>query len=406
MGAQENRLLGNRYRLGERLGRGGAATVHAAIDLVLGREVAVKLYHPVDNRNGFYRFGAEARLLASLSHPGLVTLYDVCLEDDEPYLVMQLVRGTTLREVIDDDGPMDPTEVARLGARLADVLAHIHARDIVHRDLKPSNVLIDRSGTCFLADFGIARALGAAHLTASGEFVGTAAYLAPEQVTDVDTGPAVDVYALGLMLLECLTGETEYTGTTVETALARLSRRPRVPVDLPLAWRAALTAMTAQDPADRPDATRCAQLLTAIVEAREAPKVRHRRLANLPRPRPLHAGLTAAAVAAALTALMFTATTTITGTPVGEPEQVDSQPTTQADVLTGATPTQSADTGPVTPTTTPPPAPAPATAGAGPGAEQPAGGPPADKGKPEKANPRQDNPHQGNPNPGAKKPKG
>ncbi len=258
-------LLGGRYRLGARLGRGGAATVHHGVDVVLGREVAVKLYRDMDNAVGLYRFATEARLLAGLSHPGLVAVHDVCLDGDQPFLVMQLVNGPTLRSLL-DRGPFPPGAVARLGARLADVLAYIHAHDIVHRDLKPANVLVDESGACRLADFGIARAIGAAHLTASGEFVGTAAYLAPEQVTDVDVGPPVDVYALGLVLLECLTGKTEYGGTTVESALARLSRQPRIPETVPPALRSVLTGMTTQDPATRLTAARCAELLGVVAE--------------------------------------------------------------------------------------------------------------------------------------------
>ncbi len=242
-----------------------------AVDVRLGRAVAVKLFQSHDNAVGRYRFAAEARLLGGLSHPRLVTVYDVCLEDDPPFLVMQLVKGPTLRELL-DRGPLEPTAVARVGAQLADVLAYLHGRDVVHRDIKPSNVLVDAAGDCHLTDFGIARALSAAHLTVTGEMVGTAAYLAPEQVTDVDTGPPADIYALGLLLLECLTGHTEYTGTTIEVALARLSRPPRIPDTLPEAWRSTLTAMTATDPTGRPDAAHCAELLTAIAHGREIPQ--------------------------------------------------------------------------------------------------------------------------------------
>ena len=327
-------LLGGRYRLGARLGRGGAATVHTAVDLVLGRAVAVKRYQSVGNATGLHRFAAEARLLAGLSHPGLVTVHDVCLEDDQPYLIMQLVDGLTLRDLL-DRGPLPPHVVARFGARLADVLAYIHAHDIVHRDIKPSNVLVDETGACHLADFGIARALSAAHLTVSGEFVGTAAYLAPEQVTDTDTGPAVDVYSLGLLLLECLTGRTEYTGTTVEVALARLARKPHIPDMLPPAWHTLLTAMTAHDPAARPDAARCADLLTRITEepaaaaplpaaAAPPPTAAERPVepprfwpTRVPRPRPVPIGLTAVALAAAVAAGIATMSP-IPGVPSGE----------------------------------------------------------------------------------------
>jgi len=328
-------LLGGRYRLGPRIGSGGMAAVHSAVDIDLGREVAVKVYQSGGNATDLYRFGAEARLLASLSHPALVTVYDVCLGDDRPYLVMQLVAGTTLRDLI-DRGPLEPAAVARLGARLADVLAYIHAREVVHRDVKPANVLVDEAGVCYLADFGLARVLETAHLTGSHEIVGTAAYLAPEQVVGADTGPPVDVYALGLVLLECLTARTEYHGTTVETALARLSRRPRIPEELSPAWRSALTAMTAQDPADRPDAVRCAELLRAISRGRPATRVRAA-AALAPPPdtvpsgrRPVHIGLAVAALGATLAGILTAgATITVAGRPSESPPQQKPAPSAE-----------------------------------------------------------------------------
>jgi serine/threonine protein kinase len=271
-------LLGGRYRLGALLGRGGAGTVHEAVDVTLGRPVAVKTYQVGGNAVGRYRFAAEARLLAGLSHPGLVTVYDVGLDADDLFLVMRLVKGPTLRDLL-DRGPFEPPAAARFGTQLADVLAYLHAHDVVHRDIKPSNVLVDASGACHLTDFGLARALGAAHLTVTGEFVGTAAYVAPEQITDVDTGPPADIYALGLLLLECLTGHTEYTGTTIETALARLARSPRVPDTLPSAWQGLRSAMTAQDPGNRPDAGTCAEALDAA-KATQRPSPRPHRQPN------------------------------------------------------------------------------------------------------------------------------
>ncbi|MGH3875851.1 MAG: protein kinase domain-containing protein [Actinophytocola sp.] len=331
-------LLGGRYRLGPRIGSGGMAAVHSAVDIDLGREVAVKVYQAGGNATDLYRFGAEARLLASLSHPALVTVYDVCLGDDRPYLVMQLVAGTTLRDLI-DRGPLEPAAVARLGARLADVLAYVHTHGVVHRDVKPANVLVDKADVCYLADFGLARVLEAAHLTGSHEIVGTAAYLAPEQVAGTDTGPPVDVYALGLVLLECLTARTEYHGTTAETALARLSRGPRIPEGLSPAWRSALTAMTARDPADRPDGARCAELLRAISRGRAATRVPAAALAPPPGPpvrtvpsgrRPVHIGLAVAALGATLAGILTAgATSTVAGRPSGSPPQQTPAPTTE-----------------------------------------------------------------------------
>ena len=307
-------LLDGRYRLGDVLGRGGVATVYSAVDVLLGRDVAVKVFRSAGSRLDHYRFAAEARLLAGLSHPGLVTVHDVRLDDERPYLVMHLIAGNTLRELM-ACGPIEPSTTARIGVRIADVLAYIHAKDIVHRDVKPSNVLVDAAGDAYLADFGIARALGAAHLTMSGELIGTAAYLAPEQVTDVDVTPKADVYALGLVLLECLSGRPEYTGTTAEAAVARLSRQPRIGEEVPESWRELLTAMTAREPAERPDAARCAELLATLdhdptVVIPVEPTVRQSKL--------VHAGLTFAALAAAVVLGVSSPTVPISGVPSGE----------------------------------------------------------------------------------------
>jgi serine/threonine protein kinase len=306
------RLLAGRYRLGALAGQGGAATVHEAVDIVLGRRVAVKLYEAVDPL-GRYRFASEARLLAGLAHPGLVTVYDVSLDGDRPFLVMRLVDGPSLRDLL-TRGPFEPAAVARIGVRLAEVLAYIHAHDVVHRDIKPGNILVDPSGACHLTDFGLARAMSATHLTNPGQYVGTAAYLAPEQITEPEVGPAADIYSLGLVLLECLTGQTEYTGNAAETALARLSRPPRIPETLPGSWPTVLAAMTCQDPDARPDAARCAALLAAVTDEPghtvEVPRPR------VPSSRSVHTGLivlVVAAVAAAVTA----APETVSGRPVG-----------------------------------------------------------------------------------------
>lgn len=267
----EHDVLAERYELGELLGSGGMADVYAARDRLLDRDVAIKFFRPLDERAERARFVGEARMLAGLSHPGLVTVFDAYFEDGRrPYLVMRLVDGGTLRQLINTDGPLPSGRVARLGARLATALAHVHANGIVHRDVKPSNVLIDSAGDHYLADFGLAWALGSARLTNSGELVGTACYLAPEQVTGTAVGPQADIYALGLVLLECLTGRTEYDGTDVEAAVARLSRPPIVPHELGPAWQPLLIAMTDNHPTNRPDAVECARRLRAIARTASA----------------------------------------------------------------------------------------------------------------------------------------
>ncbi|MDQ3577600.1 MAG: serine/threonine protein kinase [Actinomycetota bacterium] len=264
-------LLDGRYLVGEMLGTGGMADVYLATDTKLGREVAVKLFRPQSDGSTMARLETEARLLAALSHPGLVRVYDVAIEEDQPYLVLQLVRGTTLRQRL-DRGALDSDLVARIGLRLANTLAYVHSQEIIHRDVKPSYVLLDEEGTCFLADFGIARVLGATRVTGNGQCVGTAAYLAPEQVRGLRTGPPADIYALGLMLLECLTGTPEYDGPDVEVALARLTRSPAMPGWLPPVWADVLTAMTALDPEARPSAEDTARQMIAAAALGTIPR--------------------------------------------------------------------------------------------------------------------------------------
>ncbi|MBM7769899.1 serine/threonine protein kinase [Actinokineospora baliensis] len=255
-------LLDDRYQVGELIGSGGMAEVHRAVDTRLGRSVAVKLFHPKADGATVSRLETEARLLAGLSHPGVVRVFDVAVDNQRPYLVMQLIEGGTLRDRL-DGGPLPAGEVAGVGVRLAGILGYVHSRGIVHRDVKPSNVLVDEEGV-YLADFGIARALGGARLTSTGHCVGTAAYLSPEQVRGQLAGPAGDVYSLGLVLLECLTGTTAYDGSDIEAAVARLTKDPDIPDWLPAAWSEAITAMTRRDPEERPDAAECARLIRAL----------------------------------------------------------------------------------------------------------------------------------------------
>ncbi|GAA0279718.1 serine/threonine-protein kinase [Cryptosporangium japonicum] len=253
-------VLDGRYEIEERLGGGGASDVYQARDLRLGRHVAVKMFRTRAGAHSDRRCGDEARLLAALNHPGLVALYDVGWYEDHEYLVMQLVEGRTLGRRI-AAGPLSPRDVVRVGAALSDVLHHVHARGIVHRDVKPSNVLCADEGTVFLADFGISHPAGAEETDCSGVVVGTAPYLAPEQVQGGPVGPPCDVYALGLVLLECLTGKREYPGGQLEAAMARLHREPVVPEHTPAPLGRLIRSMTALDPRQRPTALQCRKLL-------------------------------------------------------------------------------------------------------------------------------------------------
>ncbi|MCS6554419.1 serine/threonine-protein kinase [Curtobacterium flaccumfaciens] len=263
----EERVFGGRYRVTGTLGHGGMASVYRAVDEQLGREVAVKVFRigPVD-RGERARAEAEIQTLATLRAPELVTLYDAALDDvdGDSYLVMELVPGSDLATRL-REGPLDPATAARLGAQVADGLAAVHAQGIVHRDVKPANVLLESDGRHVkLADFGIALLRDASRVTGTGTVMGTAAYLAPEQVLAKEITGKADVYSLGLVLLECMTGRQPFPGSAVESATARLTRSPEIDRQLPTAWRTLLHVMTAQDPAERPTAAEAAERLRAL----------------------------------------------------------------------------------------------------------------------------------------------
>jgi serine/threonine protein kinase len=268
------RVLGDRYELGPLLGRGGMADVFRAEDRTLRRAVAVKvLREAAGDESDRARFVSEARTLAGLSHSGLVTVLDAGFgftgpgaaatadADAHPFLVMELVDGRTLGRVAQDwDGGLPLEDVGSVGAQVAEALAYVHRNGVVHRDVKPGNILLGPRRRVRLADFGVARLVedSAGH-TRTGHVIGTAAYLAPEQVTGDEVSGATDVYSLGLVLLEALTGRREFPGAATEAAVARLHRDPEIPDSLPEEWRELLARMVARDPAERPSADEVAE---------------------------------------------------------------------------------------------------------------------------------------------------
>jgi serine/threonine protein kinase len=257
-------VIGGRYRLDNLVGRGGTAEVWQATDTSLDRVVALKLV-TVAHDDSSARAADEARTLARLSHPSLVQVYDAGTDaSGRPWVVMEFVDGETLSDAI-RRGPLAVRRITEIGLAVAEALDHVHAQGLVHRDVKPANVLMGKGGRVKLTDFGIARLVDAAKVTSTGLMVGTASYLAPEQVAGEVVGPPTDIYAFGLMLLETLTGKREYEGPAVEAAMARLHRAPVIPASLTAGWGPLLAAMTAREVADRPTAAEVARVLRGML---------------------------------------------------------------------------------------------------------------------------------------------
>ncbi|HVM64992.1 MAG TPA: serine/threonine-protein kinase, partial [Acidimicrobiales bacterium] len=243
-----------------RIALGATSEVFAGRDERLDRPVALKVL-----RRGMpdlRRFRSEARLLANLDHPGLVRVFDAVERDAGAVLVMQLVDGPSLASLL-AQGSLGEQEVRSAAAQIAECLAYLHAQGAVHRDVKPANILMGTGDRAYLADFGIARLLDATRLTATGQAIGTLAYMAPEQLSGATVGTGADVYSLGLVLLEALSGERPFNGEGAEEVAARLVRDPDIPPQLGHSWRQLIGAMTARQPAERPSA--------AVVAARLAP---------------------------------------------------------------------------------------------------------------------------------------
>ncbi len=319
MAVTDTRVLGGRYALREVLGTGGMATVWRARDEVLGREVAVKVLSPQYAADaGFLaRFEREARHAAALSHPGLVTVFDCGIDGTTPFIVMELIAGRTLRQVLDEAGMLPAGEAVAIAAAVCEALEVAHAAGLVHRDIKPANIVL-AGGEVKVLDFGIARAAGGGTRTLA--VLGTAAYLSPEQASGRPAGAQADLYSLGCVLFEMLTGAPPFSADSVVGLAYRQvhddpgppsARRPELPAQLD--W---ITArLLAKDPADRPPGAGAARAgllaalapdATAVLAApassavREVPGSRGRR-----RPRLAE---TVPAALAALAAVLLTGT--------------------------------------------------------------------------------------------------
>jgi serine/threonine-protein kinase len=232
-------LLGGRYRLDAQIGRGGMSTVYRAFDTVLERPVAIKLMHReiASDSDQLERFRREARSVARLSHPHIVTVIDAGEEPSEdgaepgvgaPYIVLEYVPGETLKQLIRREGPLPITEAIAYAIELARALGAAHERMIVHRDIKPQNVLISEEGGAKITDFGIARTLTEEGLTIAGRVLGTTDYVSPEQALGQDVTGQSDLYSLGVVLYEMLTGQVPFEGET-PVAVAMRHVREQVP---------------------------------------------------------------------------------------------------------------------------------------------------------------------------------
>ena len=244
--------LNDRYVLRELIGRGGMGEVWRGTDIVLGRDVAVKvLLHAWTGDPAISeRFRAEARAMAALSDPNIVEIYDVGNAHGVAYLVMQFVPGESLHGLLRRVGPLPPVEVMRIVAQAARALHQAHVHGIVHRDVKPGNLLIRPDGRVVLTDFGVARMLGADRLTAPGEIFGTPSYLAPEQVNGGAIGPAVDIYALGIVAYECLTLRPPFVSDSPVSVALMHARDdpPPLPASIPEPVRHVVMRALAKDP--------------------------------------------------------------------------------------------------------------------------------------------------------------
>jgi eukaryotic-like serine/threonine-protein kinase len=271
--AEIGSVLGGRYRLVELLGQGGMATIYRATDAQLGRDVAVKILRPEYGRDPDFvsRFRMEAQSVASLSSPNVVAVHDFGMDPVGPFIVMDYVDGEDLATLLRRTGALQPRQSARIGVEVARALAAAHARGIIHRDIKPGNILLAQDGRVQVADFGIARALADAQMTLPGTTLGSVQYMSPEQARGEPATERSDLYSLGIVLFEMLTGRRPFEGDSAASiAMARLT--PPVPLpsqhrrSIPPSLEAICRRAMAIDAAERfPSANAMADALEGVL---------------------------------------------------------------------------------------------------------------------------------------------
>lgn len=287
-----DRVLNNRYKLISLVGEGGMAVVYDAEDLLLGRRVAVKVLREQFAADpGFLaRFQREAKAAAALSHPNIVGIYDVGSDGSAQYIVMELVQGRTLKQIIQEDGPVSVARIIDLGRQLCEGLGYAHEHGIVHRDVKSQNILAGRDGRVKITDFGIAVALGASSLTQSGYVVGSAQYLSPEQARGEPATALSDLYSAGVVLYEMATGRLPFDGETpVAVALKHVQDEPTPPRQLnprvPESLQTVILRAMAKDPAQRHASSRAmADALLACAQSSLEATISQPVLAPVPAP--------------------------------------------------------------------------------------------------------------------------
>ncbi|GAA4032291.1 hypothetical protein GCM10022247_66640 [Allokutzneria multivorans] len=257
-GDDQGRLLGGRYRLGELIGRGGMGSVWGAVDEMLRRDVAVKeVTAPAwvsdeERRSLADRTMREARAAARISHPNVVTVYDVVDEDGRPWIVMELVKAPSLAQVVERDGALAPSRVAAIALQVFAALSAAHEHGILHRDVKPGNVLVHDTGRTVLTDFGIATVQGDASLTVSGMLVGAPGYIAPERARGLEVGTASDLWSLAATMYAAVEGKPPFDRTgALPTLTAVLTEDPE-PMQNAGPLRPLIEAMLRKDPEQRP----------------------------------------------------------------------------------------------------------------------------------------------------------
>lgn len=251
-------VLSGRYRIESKLGSGGMSTVYLARDETLDRPVAVKVMHREisEQADQLERFNQEARSVAKVSHPNVVTVIDAGEDAGRPYIVLEYVEGETLKQKIRRDGPLDPRDATAWAIEIARGLAVAHARRLVHRDIKPQNVLIEPGGRAKLTDFGISRQLEQEGMTATGRVVGTTDYVSPEQALGKSVDPRSDIYSLGVVLFEMLTGDVPFeaesqVGVAMKHVTENLPDVQEVRTGVSAALALTIDRATAKDPDER-----------------------------------------------------------------------------------------------------------------------------------------------------------